>query len=329
MFQLVILFFFLALGLGASTFFLDTLQATRISRLLNRWVIRVALPALILQKIHALPEFSLTTPEIFLPVSQPWIHFFLSMLLLTFLARIWSWKRETWAALVLVVGLGNTSFVGLPLLGALLGPESLGTGVVLDQLGSFLILSAIGAPFAQTIATDLKREHAKSAASLLSRRPLSRTLAQLALRPLRFPPFMTLLLALSLRFWEFPESLSKFLGALAMTLGPVALVSVGLSMRWVALRRPEVRQPLGVALALKLFIFPAVYWFLYSRWALLYPELSALTLKTILLEASMASMITAGVVAAENELDPDLAQLMVGVSIPLSLVTVPLWSRVF
>jgi predicted permease len=40
----------------------------------------------------------------------------------------------------------------------------------------------------------------------------------------------------------------------------------------------------------------------------------------------MASMITSAVVATEFNLDTEMANLMVGIGIPLSLVTVPLWN---
>jgi predicted permease len=318
---LVVLFFFLLLGVSLAAFAFETARSAQVSRILNRWVIRAALPALVLQKIHALPEFSFSSPEILLPVSQPWIHFFLSMALVTVVAKMLRWSRSTWGALVLTLGLGNTSFVGIPLLRAILGPESLGTAVVLDQLGSFLILSAIGAPLAQAVAPRDQNEgegrHLKSSAWTF------------LLRPLKFPPFLALLVALASRPFVFPDWIDTVLGAIASTLGPVALVSVGLSMKWKALSKREVRQPLTISLLLKLVLFPLVYWALYSRWAAHYPGFSTVVLKTILLEGSMASMITAGVVAADNQLDPDLAQLMVGVSIPLSLVTVPIWALVF
>jgi len=37
-------------------------------------------------------------------------------------------------------------------------------------------------------------------------------------------------------------------------------------------------------------------------------------------------MITSAIVATEYHLDAELANLMVGISIPLSFVTVPLWN---
>jgi malate permease and related proteins len=42
-------------------------------------------------------------------------------------------------------------------------------------------------------------------------------------------------------------------------------------------------------------------------------------------EAAMAPMIGGAVVAAQHRLDPELTTLMVGVGIPLSFLTLPLW----
>ena len=63
---------------------------------------------------------------------------------------------------------------------------------------------------------------------------------------------------------------------------------------------------------------------------MLYSEfsLSADVLKITVFEAAMAPMITAGVVAVENNLNPRLANLMVGVGILLSLATVKIWFHV-
>lgn len=46
-----------------------------------------------------------------------------------------------------------------------------------------------------------------------------------------------------------------------------------------------------------------------------------------MLEAAMAPMITAAVVARELDLDGEIAQLLVGIGIPLSFATVSIWWR--
>jgi predicted permease len=43
------------------------------------------------------------------------------------------------------------------------------------------------------------------------------------------------------------------------------------------------------------------------------------------LQNAMAPMVSGAILASEHELDPDLAALMVGLGIPLSFLTAPLW----
>ena len=66
---------------------------------------------------------------------------------------------------------------------------------------------------------------------------------------------------------------------------------------------------------------PVVFWVLYVALFQQRGEMVHITL----LEAAMAPMITAAVVANDFELDGEMANLMVGLGIPLSLLTVPLW----
>jgi predicted permease len=78
-----------------------------------------------------------------------------------------------------------------------------------------------------------------------------------------------------------------------------------------------------VGLFYKLFFAPAVLLVLY---VFILGQRDFVTQVT-LLEAAMATMITSAVVAAEFSLDEELANLMVGVSVPLSLCTVSVWNQ--
>ena len=50
-------------------------------------------------------------------------------------------------------------------------------------------------------------------------------------------------------------------------------------------------------------------------------------LNVTVFEAAMGPMIGASIVAMDHDLDPPLLTLMVGVGIPLSFLTLPLWWR--
>ena len=142
----------------------------RVVPLLNGWVLRVALPALVLARI---PELD-ADPALLAPALAPWGRLLGAALLFPLLGRALGWSRGVVGCLVITAGLGNTSFVGLPLVGALLGPEALGPAVVADQLGSFLALASAGVVLAALYAGE---------------RP---DLRELVARLLRFPPLLSL-----------------------------------------------------------------------------------------------------------------------------------------
>jgi malate permease and related proteins len=264
---------------------------------LNAFALCVALPALVLRSVHRLQWH----PSLLAAAAAPWLTFAGAWLLFGRLhARLGLTPRPA-AALVLTAGLCNTAFVGLPLLEALLGPAALPVAVVVDQFGSFLVLSTVATAFA-----------AHAAARTAGSRALLRQL-------LTFPPFIALLLAVATRAWGWPVWLESTLQRLGDTLTPLALFSVGYQLRMgrvhvharalsLGLGYKLLLAPLGVALALR-----AV------------PGLPPLVYEVSVLQVAMSPMVSAALLAAEHELEPELAALMVGVGIPLSFATVPLW----
>lgn len=271
---------------------------------LNRFVIYISLPAMVLKQIHDLPLSEVIGPKMLAAAGMPWGLLVVSLFVFWVLGKIFGWPRSLVGCLALTAGLGNTSFVGFPLLEALRGSEALKTGIVVDQVGSFFALSVLGT-FAAAVFSGEKP-----------------TLHGSLKRILLFPPMIAFLLALATRPWVYPAFVEGALDRLSATLVPLALVSVGSLLRWDAegLKRYAKILPLG--LFFKLAFAPALVMLaLRSLWP---PK--ELWSDVVILEAAMATMITGAMVAIESDLEPDLAALMVSVSIPISLVTVPLWN---
>lgn len=265
---------------------------------LNAYIIHVALPALVLLHVPRLAW----EPSLIGPVLMPWLFMALTIGVVTVVCRVAGWSRATWGALVLTAGLGNTSFVGLPMIEAFHGTDALPLGLLIDQFGSFIMVSTVGlgaAAWAAGQDTDLRR-----------------ILRRIAL----FPPFIALLVALILRWTgPLPEVLLEVLDRLGATLAPLALLSVGMQLRLGALRAQGGALVFG--LGWKLLVAPAIILGVYG------PVLGyeGVVLEVTLLEAAMAPMITGSIVAAEYRLRPELASLMVGVGIPLSFLTAAFW----
>lgn len=285
------------------------------ARALNAFVIHVSLPALVL---HQLPARIAgldagAWAALALPVSMPWLLFALAAASFTFLGRARGWPPGRVGALVLLGGLGNTSFVGFPLLEALVGPEAIPTAILLDQLGSFLALATVGVAAAARFGARAE----PGAAGATARPGVIRTV-------LGFPPFLAVLGALALAAAGVapPAPVQDLLARLAGTLAPVALFAVGLQLELSVAGLRRYRAPLAAGLAFKLVLAPACFVALYAG-ALGARGLDA---RVTLLESAMAPMITAGVLAEEFGLEPELARLFLGLGILLSLGTVPVWS---
>lgn len=263
---------------------------------LNWWVINVALSALVL---HLIPTLRFDWQFWFL-VASMWLVFLGSWALFATLGRVLHWSRARIGALTLVCGLGNTAFIGFPMIEALRGREGVKLALVADQLGCFLAL-AIGG----TIIAALYSGKSASA------RDVTR-------KVLTFPPFISLtigIVAALLGGW--PEPVDAILDRLAATLVPIALFSVGLQFRL----QFQQGQTAAVLLALgwKLALAPLLIWL-----AGLAIGVSDAILTIAVLESAMAPMISAAILAEQNDLEPQLANTVLGIGIVLSLVTVPL-----
>jgi malate permease and related proteins len=265
---------------------------------LNWWVINVALAALVLQLI---PKIELHPDLWFLAVSM-WFVFLGGWAFFEMIGRSRGWTRERIGALTLVCGLGNTSFVGFPLIEMLRGQEGLKLAVIADQAGCFLAL-AIGGSI---VAASYSGKHVT---------PLA-IFRKVAL----FPPFLGLIagvIAGTMGGW--PVFVDEVLGRMGATLVPLALFSVGLQFR-VRVDRNQL-QAMGAALAWKLLLAPLL---VYASGVALNVDDMLVTISV--LEAAMAPMISAAILASDHDLEPDLANAVLGVGILLSFVTVPIAS---
>lgn len=267
---------------------------------LNWWVIQIALPALVLELIPRLHM----DPDLWFLVASQWMVFAAALVVFHTLGSRLGWSRARIGALVLMTGLGNTSFVGYPLLEALRGREGLALGVVADQLGCFVMLSLGGVLVSVIYAGGTAKP------------------AEITRKVLLFPAFLALLAGLVVgQLGGWPEPVNEVLHRLGQTLSPLAVFSVGLRLRFRL--QPSHRLPVVVALGWKLAIIPA----LTLLWGKLI-GLDGLLLSIAVLQTAMAPMISAAILADQYRLEPELAQAILGLGIILSLLTVPWWSSV-
>jgi hypothetical protein len=268
-------------------------------KVINSLIIFVCLPALTL---YYVPQIEVSSQLIF-PAAVIWIMFLLAAVFFIIAEKIFKWDKRTTGALILTGGLANTSFVGFPVLMALFGEDGLKIGVVIDQAGSFLVLSTLGIIAASIYSTGT-----------FSMKKIIRGI-------LTYPSFFALLISIvmistGIKHNEISSSILSKLGTPTIIL---ALISVGMQLN------PKLDKllwkELASGLAYKLLLAPLIIFIFY----LYVFKLNGLIFKVTIIETAMAPMIMGSVLASQYELNPKLANLMVGIGIPLSAVTLALW----
>lgn len=268
------------------------------AEVLNKVVLYVCLPAAVLRYAPALHMQA----GLLGVVAVPWLLLGATILLVGLASRWLGLRPDQHAVLLLTVSLANTSFLGYPLVRALLGEDGLPFAVVYDQFGAFLMLSSFGLYILARYGGE--------------RRP---SLGEIGLRVLRFPPFIALLLALTVMPEQPPSFIAGGLQRLADALLPLVMLAIGFSIK-LRLKRDTVR-PLAIGLLLKLVVMPALA---FAATALL--GMHGIMAQATVLESAMPPMITAGALAISHRLAPTLAAAMVGYGIVLSLFSLPLWA---
>ncbi|RDX33517.1 AEC family transporter, partial [Arcobacter sp. HD9-500m-PIT-SAG02] len=108
--------------------------------ILNKFVIYISLPAMILLQIPRL-TFSF---DVLIPIVIAWTVMILTAIFILFISKILNFNKEITGSLLLVGILGNTSFLGIPILNAYFGEYSLPYVIIYDQIGTFIALATFG-----------------------------------------------------------------------------------------------------------------------------------------------------------------------------------------
>ncbi len=272
-------------------------------KVLNYYVIFVSLPAL---GLYFIPEIKITT-QLLYPLGVAWLGFLGSYVFFNALGKWLGWPKRIIGCLVLTAGLGNTSFVGFPIVEALFGTEGLKTAIVVDQPGTFVVFSTVG------VLVASKYSKAISNTSDLFKKIFT------------FPPFIFFMIAITMNLFQlhFSEMFQSVFQKIGNTVTPVSLVSVGMQLQFN--KQSKHWGFLGIGLLYKLMITPLLFYILY----VLVLKGSGLAVQVSLVEAAMAPMISGAILATTYGLKPKLSSMMVGFGIPISLITVFLWFLLF
>jgi len=261
---------------------------------LNKFLINIAIPAVILLET---PKLHLSMDNL-IPMYIAWATMATSAFFVYFLSKRYHFSRNITGSLMLVTVLPNSTLVGIPMISAYFGAESLPFIVLYDQLGTSLWLAV----YATIIVAFYTNKGVVS--------PLGITL-----KILRFPPLIAFVFAMTYGSLNEFSFLITILEIITLGLVPAALISVGLQLKF-KIATDEIK-PFVISVLIKLIFAPALAILIcYS-----FGWLDLLIAKVSIMEAGMASMITAGVIASINGLAPRLSNAIVAYSISFSFFT--------
>lgn len=283
--------FFIGWALRLTRVFPDNAALT-----LNQYVVRVALPALILIRI---PELKWQA-DLWVPVASAWLMLLAGWLLGLQLGTYLKLTQARRLTLALMLALGNTSFIAIPLLTLFSRPDAIPIALLYDQLGSFLGLAVLGSVLAQ-------------------RDGQTPSIGQKLRAIVFFPPLIALLFATLCGRYTWVQQWFPALEPIAASLVPVVMVALGAQFSWQMGKTDRII--VTTALTIKMLILPALLTMLF-----LLTGQHGLTAQVSILEAAMPPMMSAAALASTYHLDEKLASRLVALGIAVSFITIPLWS---
>lgn len=211
-------------------------------------------------------------------------------------------SRPTAGALILAAAFPNATYMGLPVLEQLLGPEARSIAIQYDLFACTPVLLTLGIVMAAAHGEHAGRAH-----------PLATLI--------RVPPLWAALLAVTLNLTgvAMPQWLDEWLGMLGIAVIPLMLISLGMSLQWKAWQRYTLPLLLPVVV-LQLGVMPWVATLVGSG-----VGLEGMTLTGTILEAALPSMVLGLVLCDRYGLHTSFYALAVTVTTSVSLLTIPFW----
>ena len=265
---------------------------------INAWVLYIALPALSLRFVPEI-EWSIKLLISVLGPIAVWVGAWLFV-------QIYDRKKKlsvgARTALLVTCGLGNTAFIGFPMVAAYYGETEIHYAVVFDQI-TFILFATVG------VITVLRASTEKGQ---------NIGIDMVLKKVFRFPPFLACLTALILPQFVDISVVNPLLDKLVATMSPMALFSIGLQLKLGALK--EERQLLSAGLFYKSILAPVIILGL-----VLLLQTSGNLARISVFQAGMSSHITVSLMAAQYNLQPKYCSLVVGLGILAGFVTSTIW----
>lgn len=261
---------------------------------LNLVAIRVVFPALILATV---PFLTLDLSATF-AVAAAWGCIALAIPVSLLVSSWLGLDSKARCALLILTSLGNTGFLGVPMLKSLAGNEPLAYAILFDQFGTFVAVSTYGVILVAVHSGEKVRG------------------LQLVKDIVLFPPLIALIAAIFLPsgWWQPPRD---FLQLLAKLVVPLTMLSIGMKFRFRL--APGLIGPVSAALGIKMLLLPLGVW--------LAATLSAMPpaiLQASLFQAATPPMVTGAALLMSRNIAPDLTAAILGFGTLAAFIWLPL-----
>ena len=269
-----------------------------ISEALTEFVIYFSLPALALSKIRHM-TFS---HEVFLIIVIAYITMALSLFLGYVAGRYLKLDKQNLVTIMVIVGFGNTGFVGFSYIESFYSLHAVSYALVYDQIGTFIALMTFGVAL---IAWGGGREQ---------------RVRDVAKQMVFSPPLLAIVVAVYFQGTEFPVLIETILDKFQATLIPLVTGIVGMKLEFRTLSLYFKENM--VALSLKMVIAPllmlvGLYFF---------ADLKAEWVRVTFLETAMPPMTMAVVFGIRGGLNRELLINALALGILFSFVSIGLWN---
>lgn len=268
---------------------------------INTWVLYLALPAVSFKYIPLINW----SPQMLFPALSSLIVWAGSWVFMEIYCRYKKYKQRSRSALELASGYSNTSFIGFPLIAAYFGEQQLSIAIICDQ-SMFILLSTAGIINA---VKGNRSDHSGVSASVIFRRLIT------------FPPLIGCFLALLLSQFVDLSPAAPFFDKLAATVGPLALFSVGLQLKFKGWRQ-QLSQ-LSMSMLYKLMIAPLLV-LIVALAAGVRGDVARISI----FEAAMPTLVMSSIVAEQYHLNTKLINLIIGISIIVGFITTAIWDYI-
>ncbi|WP_316815139.1 AEC family transporter [Pedobacter nyackensis] len=265
---------------------------------INTWILYVALPA---ASFKYIPYIEWSANMLF-PIASMIVVWLGGWFYSEVFCSIKGYNQRTRSSIELATGYSNTSFIGFPLIAAYFGESKLGIAIICDQ-ATFILLSTAG------IICAIKGNRSDNEG--INTKVLFK-------RFLTFPPLIGCILSLGLSSFIDLKFTEPFFDKLSATLGPLALFSIGLQLNFKGWKKQSLQ--IAIPIFYKLLIAPIlVVTFLFLS------GIKGDIAKISIFEAAMPTLLSTSIVAERYRLNTKLINLIIGISILISLLTTAFW----